>query len=131
MNKLKELWFRVKAFCFYVKLAIKRWTSPRVYVVQYAYTQDGAMKYDAHLVRAVSLDLRAVTQYLQEHTDGTGLIIMGVSEVPWNMYNTPLLDIATKFVNKVDKIADTLTTEPQADEVEEDEEENDGTHMLR
>jgi len=136
MAKLKEIWFRIQTFGFYLKLSFKRWTSPRVYVVQYSYTDSGGnARYDAHVVRAIHLDLRAVTHYLQTHTDGSNLIVMGVSEVPWNMYNTPLLDVAEQFVKRVDEIADNLSTDTKPQEVVEDEDDdeefNDGTHMLR
>lgn len=122
---------RVKIFWYYVKSAFKRWTGPRVYVVQYAYTdKNGIMKYDAHVVRAVEFTVRDVVAYLQQQTPGKNLIILGISEVPGAVYNGPVIDKAAQFVSRVDQIADAFTlagTKPVQEEEEEEEEEDDDT----
>lgn len=132
---MKLAWQRIKIFFYYLHLAWNRWTKPRVYVVQYTYTDmDGNMKYDAHLVRAIQLELREVTAYLQQFVKGSHLIIMGVSEVPSGMYNNQVIGVAEQIVARADAEAEKLKSPAPAvddiDDEEDDDDETDPTNML-
>lgn len=132
---MKTFWERTKIFFHYLKWAYKRWTGPRVYVVQYAYTdKDGVQRYDSHVVRGISFDVRNIVAYLTQQVEGkNSLIIMGITEVPCAIYNASLVDNAELFVQRVDKIADEfkpVQSEPVRTEEEEDDGTKDATDML-
>lgn len=103
---------RIKGFGHYAKHAVKRWFSPRAYIVAYTYEKDnGDLVHESKVIRAYVLPVTNLMHYISDKTGCYTIHIDSVTEFPGSYEDLPIIDLAKYVEAQALKVAKEIKEE--------------------
>ena len=112
MNK-EQIQEVAKGFIGYVKAGIKRWFSPRVYIVAVTYedTKTGKLMHESSLVQMWKVDIHALTECMEKPSGFDVIHIDSVTELAGAVGIIQKFDPVNKIAQKAEKLAEEIKQE--------------------